>query len=58
MFLNKGCCGLGMLDEIPIIRKGSVTIEEPSKLLCYTDGLTDLIHEKKFLQAQKKLKRK
>ncbi len=47
-----------MLDEIPIIRKGSVTIEEPSKLLCYTDGLTDLIHEKKFLQAQKKLKRK
>jgi len=48
LFLSKGCCGIGMLDEIPIIRKGSVTIEEPAKLLCYTDGLTDLIHGKKI----------
>jgi len=55
LFLNKGCCGLGMLDEIPIIRKGSVTIEEPSKLLCYTDGLTDLIHEKKISSGTKEI---
>jgi len=44
--LNKGCVGLGMLEEIPSIRKGSITIEEPAKILCYTDGLTDFISEK------------
>lgn len=44
--LDKGCVGLGMLEEIPTIRKGSITIEEPAKILCYTDGLTDFISEK------------
>jgi len=43
VFLDKGCVGIGMLDEIPLIRKGSVLIEEPSKLLCYTDGLIELM---------------
>jgi sigma-B regulation protein RsbU (phosphoserine phosphatase) len=45
-FLSKGCVGIGMLDEIPMIRKGSITIEEPTKILCYTDGLTDLLDGK------------
>ncbi|NJK87092.1 MAG: SpoIIE family protein phosphatase [Bacteroidales bacterium] len=45
-FLTKGCVGLGMLDEIPMIRKGSITIEEPSKILCYTDGLIELLDGK------------
>ena len=45
-FLSKGCVGVGMLDEIPMIRKGSITIEEPTKILCYTDGLTDLLDGK------------
>ena len=44
--LTKGCVGLGMLEEIPMIRKGSVTIEEPTKILCYTDGLTELLDGK------------
>jgi sigma-B regulation protein RsbU (phosphoserine phosphatase) len=43
VFLDKGCVGIGMLDEIPLIRKGSLLIEEPSKLLCYTDGLIELM---------------
>jgi sigma-B regulation protein RsbU (phosphoserine phosphatase) len=42
-FLKDGCLGLGMLDEIPTIKKGIITIEEPSKLFCYTDGLVELI---------------
>lgn len=42
-FLDKGCVGIGMLDEIPMIRKGLLYIEEPSKLLCYTDGLVELM---------------
>ncbi len=44
--LTKGCVGIGMLDEIPIIRKGSITIEEPTKILCYTDGLIELMDGK------------
>lgn len=45
-FLDKGCVGIGMLDEIPVIRKGSVTIEKPAKILCYTDGLVELMDGK------------
>ncbi len=44
-FLNKGCAGMGMLEEIPIVKKGVFTINEPSKLLCYTDGLVELFTE-------------
>ncbi|PKQ62471.1 hypothetical protein BZG02_12135 [Labilibaculum filiforme] len=40
--LKKGCIGLGMLDEIPAITVGEITIDEHSKLLCYTDGLIEL----------------
>ncbi len=43
IFLDKGCVGIGMLDEIPLIRKGSMIIEDPSKILCYTDGLVELM---------------
>jgi len=41
--LKDGCVGMGMLDEIPIIKTGEVTITEPTKLFCYTDGLVELI---------------
>jgi sigma-B regulation protein RsbU (phosphoserine phosphatase) len=40
--LKTGCIGLGMLDEIPLIRIGETTIDDHSKLLCYTDGLVEL----------------
>jgi len=46
-FLKKGCLGLGMLDEIPTIEKGEETITERTKLLCYTDGLVELMDETK-----------
>ena len=42
-FLDKGCVGIGMLDEIPLIRKGVVHIDGPTKILCYTDGLVELM---------------
>jgi sigma-B regulation protein RsbU (phosphoserine phosphatase) len=42
-FLTKGCVGIGMLDEIPIISKGSLQIEQRTKVLLYTDGLIELI---------------
>jgi sigma-B regulation protein RsbU (phosphoserine phosphatase) len=43
IYLDKGCVGIGMLDEIPLIRKGSIIIEEPTKIFCYTDGLVELM---------------
>jgi sigma-B regulation protein RsbU (phosphoserine phosphatase) len=44
-FLNKGCVGMGMLEEIPIIKKGEHLINQRTKLLCYTDGLVELLDE-------------
>lgn len=40
--LKKGCIGLGMLDEIPMVLVGEIAIRDHSKLLCYTDGLVEL----------------
>ncbi len=55
ILLNKGCVGIGMIDEIPIIRKGSVTVEEPSKIICYTDGLVELIDGKQVSFGTKEI---
>lgn len=41
-YLNDGCTGIGMLDTIPNIKVGKVKIENDSKLLCFTDGLSEL----------------
>jgi phosphoserine phosphatase RsbU/P len=40
--LKASCVGLGMLDEIPRITKSEIVINEDSKLVCYTDGLSEL----------------
>ena len=45
-FLKEGCVGMGMLDEIPVIRKGVFKIKELTKLLCYTDGLVELMDDR------------
>jgi len=44
-FLKDGCVGIGMLDEIPSIKKGEMVIKETTKLLCYTDGLVEMMEE-------------
>jgi len=46
LFLKEGCVGMGMLEEIPVIRKGLLKIKETTKLLCYTDGLVELMDDK------------
>ncbi len=45
--LTDGCPGIGMLDEIPFIKEGVKYIPNPTKLLCFTDGLSELENEKK-----------
>jgi phosphoserine phosphatase RsbU/P len=41
-YLKASCVGLGMLDEVPTVRKTEIFIKENSKLVCYTDGLSEL----------------
>jgi sigma-B regulation protein RsbU (phosphoserine phosphatase) len=45
MKLSSGCVGMGMLDEIPLIKKGFMIINEPTKILCYTDGIVELANK-------------
>ncbi|MBP5371470.1 MAG: SpoIIE family protein phosphatase [Bacteroidales bacterium] len=45
MYLTSGCVGLGMLEEIPRLKVGSVHIGSGDKLLCFTDGLIEAENE-------------
>lgn len=40
--LNKGCIGLGMLDEIPIIDVEEIDIKPNTTIYLYTDGVVEL----------------
>jgi sigma-B regulation protein RsbU (phosphoserine phosphatase) len=40
--LNACCVGLGMLDEMPKLVKSELLISDYSKIVCYTDGLSEL----------------
>lgn len=44
-YLKSGCVGMGMLDEIPSIKPETLLINSHTKLLCYTDGLVELVDE-------------
>lgn len=41
-FLNKGCIGLGMLEEIPFIDSDEIEIQNNTTLILYTDGVVEL----------------
>jgi len=41
-FLNKGCIGLGMLEEIPCIESDEIDIQNNTTLILYTDGVVEL----------------
>ena len=42
LHLHASCVGIGMLDEIPNIKKSELNISNTSKIVCYTDGLSEL----------------
>lgn len=44
--LRQSCVGIGMLDEIPWVKKEIITLAKPTKIVCYTDGLSELKDEK------------
>ncbi len=43
--LDSGCVGMGMLDELPFINEAKVSLDNPAKLFCYTDGLVEVIQD-------------
>jgi len=42
MHLHSICVGIGMIDEIPLVKEEIMNISNNSKIVCYTDGLSDL----------------
>jgi sigma-B regulation protein RsbU (phosphoserine phosphatase) len=42
LHIKASCVGVGMLDEIPPFKKSELTIKHYSKIVCYTDGLSEL----------------
>ncbi|HEX2976421.1 MAG TPA: PP2C family protein-serine/threonine phosphatase [Bacteroidales bacterium] len=42
MHIKASCVGIGMLDEIPSVQQGQVEVKHYSKIVCYTDGLSEL----------------
>jgi|WetSurMetagenome_2_1015567.scaffolds.fasta_scaffold00003_32 phosphoserine phosphatase RsbU/P len=40
--LNASCVGIGMLDDIPTLKKCEIPIHGHHKIVCYTDGLSEL----------------
>jgi len=44
--LHSSCVGIGMLDEIPAVSTSTVAVKNFTKLVCYTDGLSELKDEK------------
>lgn len=42
LHLKTSCVGIGMLDEIPHVEKTEIIISDYSKIVCYTDGLSEL----------------
>jgi phosphoserine phosphatase RsbU/P len=42
MHLHSLCVGIGMIEEIPPVKEEILNISNNSKIVCYTDGLSDL----------------
>lgn len=44
-YLTAGCPGIGMMDDIPVITQGVLTLKGNSKILCFTDGVVEMERE-------------
>ncbi|MFN2379977.1 MAG: SpoIIE family protein phosphatase [Bacteroidales bacterium] len=42
VYLDPSCVGIGMLDEMPSVSKSEIIIANMSKIVLYTDGLSEL----------------
>ena len=44
-YLTAGCPGIGMMDDIPVINEGCITLTHNCKILCFTDGVVEMERE-------------
>lgn len=56
MALDKGCALLGILDYIPKVQTGKVTLKKDALILTYTDGLIDLENQGGVSYGEERLK--
>jgi phosphoserine phosphatase RsbU/P len=55
--LDKGTIGLGMLEDLPFLKVGSLQLEPNSTLVMYTDGIIELENEKnEFFELDRLIK--
>jgi sigma-B regulation protein RsbU (phosphoserine phosphatase) len=55
--LDKGSIGLGMMDELPFINMGELTLGPNNTLVLYTDGIIELENEKnEFFELERLIK--
>ena len=55
--LDKGTIGLGMLEDLPFLKVGSLYLEPNSTLVMYTDGIIELENEKnEFFELDRLIK--
>lgn len=45
-YLIAKCVGIGMLDKMPPIENTIITLKHPSKIFCFTDGLSEIKDDK------------
>ncbi|MEZ5014176.1 MAG: SpoIIE family protein phosphatase [Chitinophagales bacterium] len=45
-FLDKGTTILGMFDSLPNVKMGQIPIIDETAIICFTDGLTDVVNER------------
>jgi phosphoserine phosphatase RsbU/P len=49
--LESHCVGIGMLDEMPPINARKMILEKNLKLLCYTDGLVEILNHEDLVES-------
>lgn len=54
--LDKGCALLGILDYIPKVQTGKITLKKDALILTYTDGLIDLENQNGTSYGEERLK--
>lgn len=57
MELERGCIGLGMLDDIPGLEVGRVKVSKGSKLIAFTDGLVEVDQGNRVQSSFEQLKK-
>lgn len=55
ILLEEGTTGLGMFEELPFVKEGTLIVPKESALLCYTDGVVETENAKRDFFGQERL---